>query len=308
MNFSDELKTLKKQVQSEEEINVDISGVDKIIISGMGGSGIVGNIFSEIYDRKPVTVVSDYGIPSFADEKTLFIAISYSGNTEETLSTLKIAREKGCKVVAITSGGKIGASVDNKVLIPGGIQPRSALGYMLMPLLNTFLKPSSQERDAATAMIDAIDEDNSDMESLAREIWSGKLIPIILGFSPFKWVAYRWKTQFNENSKILAFSNYFPELNHNETMPYRGTYRKDEFKFIVIGHPENMRIEERIKWTSSLTSTPFHRVDVRGKYLLDTLFGLIHKGDYLTYHLAKLLNVDPTDVSLIEELKKKLSR
>ncbi len=307
MNFAEELKTLKKQVQSKEYLNVDPSSFDKIIISGMGGSGIVGNIFSEIYDKKPVTVVSDYHIPSFADNRTLFIAVSYSGNTEETISALELAKKSGCRVAAITSGGQIANSVDNKVLIPGGLQPRSALGYMLMPLVNTFLKPSHQEIDKTAAMIDAIDEDNRDMESLAREIWDGKFIPVILGFSPFRWVAYRWKTQFNENSKILAFSNYFPELNHNETMPYRGTYRKDEFKFIVVGHPENIKIEERIKWTSSLTSTPFQRVDVRGKYTLDTLFGLIHKGDYLTYHLARFLNVDPTDVSLIEELKKKLN-
>ena len=305
MNFSDELKTLKKQVQSEEEINIDTSGVDKIIISGMGGSGIVGNIFSELYDRKPVTVVSDYGIPSFADEKTLFIAISYSGNTEETLSTVKMAREKGCKIVAITSGGKIGASVDNKVLIPAGIQPRSALGYMLMPLLNTFLKPSSQERNATAAMIGAIDEDNSDMESLAREIWSGKLIPVILGFSPFKWVAYRWKTQFNENSKILAFSSYFPELDHNDAIPFKHTYGKDNFAFLVFGGSTG-QIEKRVRFTSEVTSTEFIMVQPKGQTVLEKLFYLVHAGDYISYHLGNMRNIDPEDVSVITELKNKL--
>lgn len=306
MQFIDELKTLKDQVLFRESFDIDPDDFDQLLISGMGGSGIVGNIFSEIYQKKPVYVVSDYEIPEYAGKRTLFVAISYSGNTEETLATMKEAEKRGCSIVGITSGGKLAASGHRIIRIPAGIQPRSALGYMLIPLINTFMPPSDADRDSLSGLIKAIDQHNEEMKALAEEIGSKKLVPVILGFTPFKWVAYRWKTQFNENAKILAFANYFPELNHNETMPYKGTYRKDMFKFIVIGSSNNPRIEKRISLTESITSTSFTRIMAAGRTKLESIFDLIHKGDYLTYHLARYLNVDPTDVSLIEELKRRL--
>ncbi len=306
MNFIDELRTLKDQVLFRESFTIDPNSYDNIVISGMGGSGIVGNIFSELYSRKPVTVVSDYDIPEFADERTLFIGISYSGNTEETLSTIKEAEEAGCHVVGITSGGKLARLNHRIIRIPSGLQPRSSLGYMLMPLINSLMPVSEEERHSASQLLSKIDSDNVQLKLLAEEIGRAKQIPVILGFSPFRWVAYRWKTQFNENSKILAFSNFFPELNHNETMPYRGTYRKEMFRFLVIGDPINERIRKRIDITGEITGTAFTHLPGEGKTTFEKLFDLIHKGDYITYHLANYLNVDPTDVSLIEELKKKL--
>lgn len=306
MDFLEELKTLKEQVLFRERFTIDPEEYDNIVISGMGGSGIVGNIFSELYTKKPVIVVSDYDIPEFANDKTLFIGISYSGNTEETLSTLKQAEEAGCHIVGITSGGKLSQANHRIIKIPKGLQPRSSLGYMLMPLINSLLPVSDEERISTSQLLAKIDSDNAQLKTLAEEIGSKQQIPVVLGFSPFKWVAYRWKTQFNENSKILAFSNFFPELNHNETMPYKGTYRKDIFRFIVIGNPDNVRIKKRIEITGNITGTGFTYLPDEGQSTFEKLFALIHKGDYLTYHLAHYLNVDPTDVSLIEELKKKL--
>lgn len=306
MDFLDELRTLKEQVLFRDSFSIDQAKYNKIIISGMGGSGIVGNIFSELYNKKPVSVVSDYDIPEFADDKTLFIAISYSGNTEETLSTLDQAEKAGCHIVGITSGGKLSLRKHKIIKIPSGLQPRSSLGYMIMPLINSLMPISEETRLSASALLGKIDSENEEMRLLAEEIGREKLIPFVLGFSPFRWVAYRWKTQFNENSKILAFSNSFPELNHNETMPYKGSYRKDLFRFIVIGNPLNERIKKRIKITAEITDTEFTYVPDQGNSLFEKLFALIHKGDYLTYHLARYLGVDPTDVSLIERLKREL--
>ena len=277
-----------------------------IVISGMGGSAIAGYILSELYSDFPIQVVSDYVIPDYADSNTLFIAISYSGNTEETLSTLAMAESRGCGIRTIASGGKLAASRHEGVVIPGGLQPRSALGYMLMPLINTFLDPGDDELHSISNIIGGIDEDNDGMLRLASEIQKNQMIPVIMGFSPYRWVSYRWKTQLNENSKVIAVSNYFPELDHNELIPYRFTYRRDEFKFIVLGDSGNERIRTRISLTEKLSGTSFAHVNPPGNTVLEKLFGLIHLGDYLSYHLASLRKIDPRDVSLLEQLKASL--
>ena len=301
-----ELGTLKDQVRFSKRFTID-RDFDNVVVAGMGGSGIVGRIFSELYSEKPVEVVSDYQLPKYASDRTLVIGVSYSGNTEETISVLNQAQKKNCVTVAITSGGKISEMGFQTVLIPGGLQPRSSLGYMLMPILSTFLDIANNVRDATFERLKNTDEDHSKEEMLALEIFKEQRIPVIMGFFPFSWVAYRWKTQFNENSKIMAFSNYFPELNHNETMAIGDTFRRDLFKYIAFRGSANNRIEKRIEETSKITGVDFYQVTAEGNSFIEKLFFLVHYGDYVSYHLAKLRNVDPQDVSKIELLKKRLA-
>ena len=301
-----ELGTLKDQVRFSKRFTID-GDFDNVVVAGMGGSGIVGRIFSELYSEKPVEVISDYQLPKYANDRTLVIGVSYSGNTEETISVLNQAQKNNCITVAITSGGKISGMGFQTVLIPGGLQPRSSLGYMLMPLLSTFLDITNNVRDATFERLKNMDEAHSKEEALALEIFKEQRIPVIMGFFPFSWVAYRWKTQFNENSKIMAFSNYFPELNHNETMAIGDTFRRDLFKYIAFRGSANNRIEKRIEETSKITGVDFYQVTAEGNSILEKLFFLVHYGDYVSYHLAKLRNVNPQDVSKIELLKKRLA-
>ncbi len=137
MNFDEELKTLKDQIKFGGRF--EVKDHENIVIAGMGGSGISGKILSEFYSKKPLFVVDDYNIPDFVDEKTEFFAVSYSGNTEETLHAANQAKKKGAHVHAITSGGSLSKMNYDTILIPSGLQPRSALGYLLMPLVNRTL-------------------------------------------------------------------------------------------------------------------------------------------------------------------------
>jgi glucose/mannose-6-phosphate isomerase len=307
MKFIDQLKDLKEQVKFKAifEINRDY---ENIIIAGMGGSGIVGNIFKELYLEKPIITVNDYFIPKFVNEKTLFIGISYSGNTEETLSATEQARKNRANVFTISSGGKLKELGSQNINVPSGLQPRSSLGYMLLPLINTFMPQDSIIIERTYKLVDNLDNENEFIKRQANEIGIKNKIPVIYGYSPFKTVAYRWKTQFNENSKILAYSNSFPELNHNDTMPLRDTYQKDKFIFFSFGAPVNEKIKARISITSKITSTNFINIVPLGNSVFEKLFYLIHYGDYLSYYLALYRGMVPEDVSIIEQLKQELKK
>ncbi len=306
MNFLDQLKNLSSQVTYRTNLG-DISPFKNIVISGMGGSGIAGAIFSEIYDKVPVQVVSDYTLPKYADRDTLFIGISYSGNTEETLQVSSEAIKRGCQIKLITSGGKLSELDGHVVKIPGGLQPRSAIGYLLKPFLSSFLMKDEAVYQNISKLLAEMDRDNEEERILAEEIVKSSQIPVVYGHYPYRWLAYRWKTQFNENSKLLSYSAYFPELNHNETVPLRGTYGKEHFRFLTFGDATS-RITSRISITSELTKTDFTKINVKGETLLEKLFYLIHFGDYLSYHIALKRGIDPEDVSVITELKNRLEK
>ncbi|AAT43811.1 bifunctional phosphoglucose/phosphomannose isomerase [Picrophilus oshimae] len=304
MAFINEIKSLKDQIKFDKRFDINYD-FDNIVISGMGGSGIAGRIFQECYTKKPVFSISDYDIPDFVNDRTLFIAMSYSGNTEETISTVEQAMKRNANIFAVTSGGKLASIVKDYIEIPGGMQPRSALGYMIMPLFNTFLDISDDDKNNAYNTLNNMDQNHDDIRKEAYKIYENSYMPVIYGSAPYSWVAYRWKTQFNENSKILAYSNYFPELNHNDTMALKNTYRKERFVFYVLGS-SRPRIKQRINITKEITDTEFNIIDIDSDNYLEKLFYLIHYGDYISYELAMIRNIDPMDVSTIEELKKRL--
>lgn len=304
--FLNELLTLKDQIRFGTKFEIP-EGVKNVVIAGMGGSGVVGRTFSEMYSGLPVVLVKSYEIPPFVGKETLFICISYSGNTSETLAAFRSARNKGAHIVAITSGGTLSEEAGVVIKVPKGLQPRSAFGYMLMPLLNSFNAVSKEEIEEAYRVLDEIDKDNSSEENIAKEIYKGKFMPVIYGTSPYDSVAYRWSTQFNENSKLLAIWSNFPELDHNNTMALCGQYRKGEFYHICLLANEDPRIMKRIEATQEVAKIKFKSiVEPKGASRLAKVVSLVHMGDYVTYYLAKLLAVDPLDVSAIEELKGRL--
>lgn len=306
MQYIDEITSLKEQISFPEKIEVP-DGIDKIVISGMGGSGIAGRIFQELYTKKPVTLVSSYNIPEFVDSKTLFVAISYSGNTDETLETVKKAKKKGAKIRGIASGGILPEQVEDTVIVPGGYQPRSAIGYLTIPLLRGFGLFDESEIEIVKELLIRDDTYPDPLQKIADEIFSNTMIPVIFGTPGFNGVAYRWKTQFNENAKVLAYSTSFPELNHNDTMALENTYRKPEFYFFVLTHKsQEKEIVDRIRITSKLCKIGMNKIVGDGITQFSNTFTLIHKGDYISYFLAKKRGVDPRDVAIIENLKKEL--
>lgn len=306
MNFLEQLKNLSSQILYKVDLG-EIPPFSNMVIAGMGGSGIAGSIFSEIYDKAPVQVISDYHLPQYAGKETLFIGISYSGNTEEVLQASQEAIDRGCAVKLVTSGGELSQFEADIVKVPGGMQPRSAIGYLLKPFLSSFITEDVSTYRGISSLLSEVDKNNDEEKKLAKEIADAKQIPVIYGHYPYRWLAYRWKTQFNENSKLLSYSTYFPELNHNETVPLKGTYRKDNFRFLTFGGAPP-RISNRKSITSEITGTEFTEIETKGSSFLEKLFYLIHYGDYLSYHLALERDLDPEDVSVITELKERLGK
>ncbi len=304
MDYLGEIESLKNQLSFSETIKD--TDYDQIVIAGMGGSGIAGKIFQELYTEKPVRLVEDYRIPKFVNKNTLFIAVSYSGTTEETLSAATQAKRQGAHLVTISSGQQLSKLGHQNIILPNSsLQPRAAVGYLLVPLLRSFKISTERELNLAYRSIAGLDKNSEECKKHAAKISAEKKIPVIYSGAPFKSVAYRWKTQMNENAKVICYANYFPELNHNDTVALAKTYRKDLFYFLVLesDYPE---IRKRVELTASITNTEFHVIKAKGKSVTERLFYLIHFGDYLSYHLGKLRGVDPGDVTLVNEIKKGL--
>jgi glucose/mannose-6-phosphate isomerase len=242
-----------------------------IIITGMGGSAIGGELFKDWARAEvcvPIEVNRDYHLPAYANEKTLVLVTSYTGDTEETLSSLCDAIRNKCMIYCITSGGtllEIAEQLNIPYLrVPSGMPPRAALPYMLMPLL-VFLEKIgltsevSVEFDEALAIVKKIETQNA-VEIPVRDSLAKTLainiegyIPMIYGFGVFSSVARRLKQQINENAKMMSKWDNLPELNHNEIVGYEKTGNKNVFVAIFIrDKEETVEIRSRIEVTKEL--------------------------------------------------------
>ena len=312
--------------QIEEALKIELKNrlaekrYNKIIISGMGGSSIAGKIVQScLWESSiPVFLSRDYSLQKFADADTLVFAISYSGNTEETLSSLKTAYSKGCQTIGITSGGKmLKRFIENKqpyLKVPPNLQPRASLIYQFVPILKVLADlriikdPELSLLGAAKAFRKESENYNEQARNLADKL-IGK-IPLIYSSERMSSIAYRWKTQFNENSKIHSFSNSFPELNHNEIVGYSNM--NGEYHVILLeDQRDHPRIRERIKLTRKIISEkdiPSTHMVLRGDSSLASMLSAVHIGDLTSIYLAELTNTDPEAVEVIEQLKKNLRK
>ncbi len=337
-NFIRFLKQFPKQpgecVELVNPVNppFDVSRIQHLVFAGMGGSAISGDILRTYLEDElpvPVAVCRDYTLPAFVNNHTLLFAISYSGNTEETLSAVEQAIDRGAMVVTISSGGRLEALAREHqmvhIRIPGGMPPRQALGYLFFaPLLileKLELITSRQQDIQETEYIlqELLDQLNSETtmgDNLAHHIAQSVYgaIPVIYAGAAFlRAVPVRWRNQFNENSKVMAFSNVFPELNHNEIMGWEGPETVNKhFRVIFLRdyQEEHPRIQHRISITQSLLrehAIPFGEVFPVGQSRLARLFSLIYLGDWASYYLAMLNEQDPTTIHSIDLLKQRLS-
>ncbi|MCL4447923.1 MAG: bifunctional phosphoglucose/phosphomannose isomerase [Candidatus Thermoplasmatota archaeon] len=304
MNFLDEILSFRDQLKFDAEFKLDDIDYGSIVYVGMGGSSVPGMIFSRVYSEKPFTVWNDYGLPDHVPSDSLVIAVSYSGNTEETISSVNEARNRGLWVIGMGTGGKLKEMCNQWVDLPSGYQPRSSLGFILTVLVRTFLGIGSLGN--AQSLIGALDNENGHLKDIAEKIVSGKRIPLIYSFHPYDVVAYRWKTQFNENSKLLAYTATFPELDHNEIVGLSGSYGKENLHFLVLGKSENERIQKRIGLTMDLTGTEYDIIEAKGNSVLERMLYLTHCGDYISLYAAQARGIDPEDVSVITRLKNSL--
>ena len=295
--------------------------IHNIIISGLGGSGIGGALVrSLVGDQCPVPIITnnDYHLPSFANNKTLVIISSYSGNTEETVSVMKQALEAGCKIACVTSGGQVLdlAKKNNlpAVIIPGGNPPRSMLAFSLIQLLGIFEQNgwcNASTLDQVQGAGEMLDRDQGDIKRLAGHLATplvGKL-PVLYISGALEPIAIRWRQQINENSKMLCWHNIFPEMNHNELVGWE--IASQHISVILLRTEEDFdRTAVRMDICKGIfgQKAPVNEVVARGNNRLERAFFLIHLGDWLSIELAKLNNVDPVVIDNIDYLKNELSK
>lgn len=309
------------------KIKIDYPKPDAIIVAGMGGSAISGEILKD-WSRDlidvPVEVCRDYTLPAYAGRRTLVFAVSYSGETEETLSAFLQAMKKSCMIACIGSGGSLIRFAEKLSLpyikIPEGMPPRAALPYLLMPLLTSIHKMglasiASEEVAEAISVIRETSGENAPEIPLekcfAKELalkLNGKM-PIFYGFGFYRAVVQRFKQQFNENSKVPSKWEIFPELDHNEIVGWNNE-QKDNFSAVLIrdqDEPEVMR--KRIEATKRLMKEKLSIYEVwsRGRGKLAKILSTILIGDFTSVYLAILRGIDPTPVRAIDILKERFA-
>ncbi|MCK4353565.1 bifunctional phosphoglucose/phosphomannose isomerase [candidate division WOR-3 bacterium] len=301
------------------------STLQNIIICGMGGSAISGDLLTQYlnYEIKiPILINRNYSLPNFVNQSSLVFISSYSGNTEETLSAYKQAIKRTKNVICITSGGKLANEKPACVFkIPKGYQPRCALGWLFVPMLLILnkLKIISNKQNELNETIELLSNlrDEFNKSESAPFLLAKKMLnkfPIIYSDLRFSPVAKRWVTQLNENSKIFAHFNTFSELNHNEIVGFpacqqaRSKSLNNSLVTILIDREYDPQIKRRIEITVRIIApyTEIEKVESQGNSLLARLFSLIYFGDWVSYWLAILRKVDPTPIERIEELKHKL--
>jgi glucose/mannose-6-phosphate isomerase len=302
-----------------------------IVIVGMGGSAIGGELLKD-YTRStsavPVEISREYHLPAYADSRTLAILASYSGDTEETLSSFVDALKRKCIIFCVSSGGAL-IEYAQKLNVPclqveGGMPPRAALPHMLMPLLRVMetlsLMPSvEKEFDEATKVLEKVSKDNApekptatnSAKSLAVNLYG--TCPVVYGFGAYRGVALRYKQQFNENSKLPAKWEAFSELNHNETMGWANPKELAQAFSVVFlrDKAEPVEIRSRIETTQALMKPAVSRlfeVYAQGKSTLAKMLSTILIGDFTSVYLAYLRGVDPTPVDTVTVMKQKIEQ
>lgn len=313
---------LKESVTQHRNLaKPDLKPFNKILITGLGGSGIGGSMVSETLAataKMPIIVNKDYLIPAWVDEQTLVIASSYSGNTEETISAAELAKKQGAQLAAITSGGKLLKMAEDDsfpvVKLPEGYPPRAAFGHSSVALFaflgacdvarwnaNEFLK-------MAEHLSETQEECRSKAKKLAEKI-DGR-IPVIYAAEGLGAVAVRWRQQINENGKTLCWHHVFPEMNHNELVGWAGG---DNRLAVVMlrSSDDHERSALRLDLCRDLISEKtdvVEEVHAKGNNQLERMYYLIAVGDWMSLYISDHRGVDPVEVDVITHLKSELAK
>ncbi|MDQ3877880.1 MAG: bifunctional phosphoglucose/phosphomannose isomerase [Actinomycetota bacterium] len=311
----------------------DATGVTSVVVLGMGGSGAAGDVAKALLEHRVpdfFRVIKTYGpLPEWVGRNSLVVAISHSGNTEETLSALASAYERGARAVTISSGGKLKDVASETgiahVGVPGGLQPRAALGYLAMSLLGILsevgIAPDLDEevRDAVTDLREVVtrcDRSRSVTENPAKDLATRltQTVPVIYGAGSTTTAAMRFKTDINEYAKNPAFWNHLPELDHNELEGFNRlvelSRRALSIVFLRDHAGENPRITARFEITKRLIEDNINQlieVPAQGRNEMARLLSLILVDQLAAIYMAFLNDVDPGPVETLEKLKRELA-
>lgn len=321
------------KIALEKEINIKIDKKPKnLVIAGMGGSAISGDILIDLIKDKieiPIEVCRDYDLPNFVNENSLVVIISYSGNTEETISCFNNAVEKNAKVVCITSNGILEKLCKRYrvplIKVPSNLKPRAAFPFLFISLLriiDNFEKKTIalDGADEASKIIEEIRDKNFDKEKkeLRKEgeiydianIAYKKDAIIIYCSECLKGVATRIKTQINENSKMLSWFSTIPEINHNEISGWQEVKKSDFIVIFLRDRNESESIRTRIEYTKEILKNKAHVKEIWsiGNSRLAKLFSLVYQGDILSLYIGKMRKVNVDEVPLQDRIKDILSK
>ncbi|MEE8199033.1 MAG: bifunctional phosphoglucose/phosphomannose isomerase [Thermoplasmata archaeon] len=293
----------------------------RVFVVGMGGSAIAGDLAHALgrwYGGLEVQVSRTPRIPPYVAKEDLLVAISYSGNTWETLSAYRQALGKDLACLTIGSGGELAEMSSARgvphVPVPPGFAPRAALGYLLAPLLALLARSSARLGDALPGAladlsrirgewVPAVPARANQAKAIAAAL-EGK-VPIIYGPPPYAGVARRWQTQLNENAKTLAWYSILPEANHNEIVGWLEGPNPDRFAPVVLMPPPESALHGRFQPTLALLGerVPVTSVPALDEAFVTGLLGLVLLGDLVSVYLAVLGGVDPRPVRSIDRLK-----
>jgi len=300
-----------------------------LVVAGMGGSAIGGALARAAlgdHASRPIFVTRAYGLPPWTTPDTMVLCASYSGNTEETLACYESAGALGARRTVVTTGGRLAemARADGVPVIPlpGGFQPRGAVAYMTVAALEVAAlcgagpRLTSEIDVAASHTEQLVAEWGPDApeDSLAKEIARSLLgtTPVIAGAGLTTPIAYRWKTQINENAKQPCFANELPELDHNEIVGWEGAQAVGRFSAVFLddsdAHP---RVKARVELTERMiagTAAASFRLQTRGQTSIERVISLVLLGDLVSIYLAALRGVDPGPVKALDELKAALAK
>ena len=303
------------------------NNISKVVITGMGGSAVSGDYVRTYFENSidfPILVQRNYTLPNYTDEQTLIIVISYSGNTEESISGLISAIESSSPTICIGSGGKLEEFCAENSLpffkIPSGYQPRASFPILFFPILKildvTNLVPlNSQEIQKVVSRLKNMRETvkpeipfvENEAKKIAKKLHSK--VPII--WSPFFCIANRFKCQINENSKQLALAEELPEFNHNHIVGFEGLSTDNSFIVVIFRFPsEHPNVSLRFEITKEIIEEKVETVDifVREGGLLTQLITSTYLGDYISMYLALLNNQNPSTVDSIDYLKSQMEK
>jgi len=312
-----------------ENCELRLENYENVVFAGMGGSALAAALsVSWPGYNIPFEICRQYNIPAYVSDITLFIVSSYSGNTEETLSALAEAESKGAAIVIIAGGGKLQEIAKAKnypfMRIPKVEQPRYAVLYNLKALVTTMGAVGLvKERQAIVPMHQAanflkqkvaawtatVPTKDNPAKKLAEEL-AGKSV-VIYGGPLMAPAAYKWKIDFNENAKNVAWWNQYPEFNHNEMIGWTSHPVEKPYGIVDLrSNLEHPRIQKRFEVTEKLLSgrrpAP-NVVQAEGETILEQLLFAVAYGDFVSIYLALLNNVNPAPVDLVEKFKKELN-
>ncbi len=319
------------QIGKTSRLQARSAGVTSIVLTGLGGSAIGGDLLRAYLADElgvPLVVNRHYALPDFVGTKTLVVVSSYSGNTEETIAAQKDATRRKARVLCISTGGAVTEFARKHkqpcIGIPGGLQPRAALGYSFFPLLMTLARAGfvkSKDKDVRETIgllrrkskFWATPDDGNNPALKLAGAMKGKLPVIYSATEHLDAVNLRWRGQVAENAKQLAYGNVLPEMNHNELVGWnvlRDLMKQTHVIFLrdKSDHERVVVREDITKGIVAQYASGVTEVWSEGTSLLARMFSLIHFGDWVSYYLAILNGQDPTPVRVIDQLKNELAR